>query len=86
MPRICQFFGIVIAMYYNDHPPPHFHALYAEHEVVLTIQTLEILDGAVPRRALAMVLEWAALHRAEIMANWERARQGLPLEDIAPLD
>jgi hypothetical protein len=86
MPRISQFFGLVITMYYNDHNPPHFHVRYAENEASVIIETLEILAGRLPRRALAMVLEWAALHRAELQANWERAREGQPLERIVPLD
>ena len=86
MPRISQFFGIVIAMFFNDHAPPHFHAVYGEHEASLTIDSLEVLEGALPRRALALVLEWSALHRGELRSNWERARAGLPLERIAPLE
>jgi hypothetical protein len=86
MPRICEFFGVVIYMYYNDHRPPHFHAMYAEHEALFAIDTLEILDGELPRRPRAFVVEWASLHREELRANWERARQGLPLHSIAPLD
>jgi hypothetical protein len=86
MPRISQFFGIIISMYYNDHSPPHFHAKYAEHEAKVAIETLELEEGNLPRRALAMVLEWAALHRAELWDNWERAREGQPLVQIEPLD
>ncbi len=86
MPRVSQFFGIVVAMSYDDHAPPHFHALYAGHEVLLRIDTLEILRGSLPRRALALVLEWALLHRAELLADWGRARSGLPLDPIPPLD
>lgn len=86
MPRISQFFGIVISMYYNDHSPPHFHAKYAGYEARLAIETLGIEEGELPRRALAMVLEWAALHRTELWDNWERARKGLPLVQIEPLD
>lgn len=86
MPRVSQFFGITIAMYYNDHSPAHFHALYAEHEATLIIGTLEILSGNLPRRALALVLEWAALHRAELLSNWEKARAGFPLDSIVALD
>jgi hypothetical protein len=85
VPRISHFFGITIAMYYN-HAPAHFHALYAEHEATLIIATLEMLTGYLPRRALALVLEWSALHRAELAANWDSARQGFPLDPIAPLD
>ncbi|MGH2593685.1 MAG: DUF4160 domain-containing protein [Anaerolineae bacterium] len=86
MPRISQFFGIVISMYYDDHSPPHFHVKYAENKAKITIGTLEVDEGKLPRRALGMVLEWAALHRAELWANWARAREGLPLEQIEPLD
>jgi hypothetical protein len=86
MPRISVFFGIVIAMYYNDHVPPHFHATYAEHEAEVAIQSLELLHGSLPRRALAMVLEWAAVHRKELRANWEDAREGKPLSRIRGLE
>ncbi len=86
MPRISAFFGIVIYMYYNDHHPPHFHAEYAEHEAVYEIETLEVSRGKLPRRAHALVVEWTTLHRAELKENWGRARAGLPLEEIEPLD
>jgi hypothetical protein len=86
MPRISQFFGIIIAMYYNDHSPPHFHATYAEYEARVAIETLGVEEGNLPRRALAMVLEWAVLHRAELLDDWERAREGMPLVQIEPLD
>ncbi len=86
MPEISRFFGIVIRMYYNDHKPPHFHAHYGEHQVELTIETFEILNGKLPTRVLGLVLEWAALHRDELRSDWERARQGEPLEPIQPLE
>ena len=86
MPEISRFFGIVVRMYWNDHEPAHLHAEYAEDEVLLDIETLGIVRGSVKRRALAMVLEWSALHRSELRANWERAREGLPLVKIEPLD
>ena len=86
MPRISQFFGVVIYMYYNDHLPPHFHAEYGEHEAVYAIDTLDILRGSLPRRAHAMVVEWAIAHRAELRANWAKAREELPLDGIEPLD
>ena len=73
-------------MYYNDHLPAHFHAIYAEHEATFVIETLDTLSWRLPRRAYALVLEWAALHRAELAANWERARNGLPLALYAPLE
>ncbi|MFQ5793809.1 MAG: DUF4160 domain-containing protein [Candidatus Bipolaricaulia bacterium] len=86
MPRISEFFGIVIFMYYNDHSPPHFHAEYGEHEAVYEIETIEALRGKLPRRAHALVVEWTTLHRAELKGNWDRARAGLPLKKIEPLD
>ena len=86
MPRISEFFGVTVYMYYNDHHPPHFHARYAEHEGLFAIATLEILDGTLPRRPRAFVVEWASLHREELRINWERAQEGLPLHAIDPLD
>ena len=86
MPRISYFFGIVIRMFYNDHPPPHFHAEYGSDEAVYEIATLDVLRGKLPRRAHALVVEWATLHRPELRANWDRARQGVPLLDIESLD
>lgn len=86
MPRVSAFFGIVIAMYYNDHSPPHFHAGYQGAEAQISIESLEILRGSLPRRALALVLEWAVLHREALRIDWEKARQGLPLDQIEPLD
>ena len=59
MPEICRFFGIIIRMFFNDHEPPHFHAVYGEQEALIEIETLAIYRGYLPRRALALVLEWA---------------------------
>jgi len=86
MPEVSRFFGIVIRMYFNDHEPAHFHALYGEYEALIEIDTLAILRGELPRRAMALVLEWAAVHREELKLDWERARVGTPLQPIAPLD
>ena len=86
MPRISEFFGVVIYMYYNDHQPSHFHAEYAEAEAVYGIETLEILRGGLPRRAHAMVVEWASQHRPELREDWDLARQQMPLRWIDPLD
>jgi len=85
MPRISEFFGIVISMYWDDHGEPPFHAEYAEFGASIAIDTLEVLDGRLPRRKLAKVLAWAALHKAELTVNWERARAKRPLNRIAPL-
>ncbi len=86
MPQISNFFGIVIYMYYSDHAPPHFHAEYGEDEAVYTIETLELLRGKLPRRAHGLVMEWASLYRAELRANWARARAGNRLIVITPLE
>ena len=85
MPRISSFYGIVIAMFSNDHPPAHFHVTYAGEEIRVDIDTLEILSGSLPRRAQAMVLEWAVLHQVDLAACWEQARAHQPLGTIDPL-
>ena len=84
MPRI-SFYGIAITMYFYDHEPPHFHAQYAEHHAVIAIDTSAVLVGELPSRALKLVNEWATLHRAELEANWRRARDGGTPEPIDPL-
>ena len=86
MPRVSAFFGIVVYMYYNDHMPPHFHAEYGEHEAIYEIDTLDVARGGLPRRAHALVLEWAALHRNELRDDWELARKEKPLEEIKGLE
>ena len=86
MPRISAFFGIVIAMDYDDHSPPHFHARYGEHEALIEIDTAAVLRGRLPRRALAMVIEWTNLHHHELLVDWDAASKGLPLAPIPPLD
>ena len=86
MPTICVFFGIVIRMYFDDHEPAHFHAIYGEYQAIISIDTLEILRGKLPRRALELVLDWAELHQAELRENWKFARSDTELKKIAPLE
>lgn len=86
MPCISDFYGIAIYMYYNDHAPPHFHAEYCGDEVLVEIQTLRVLRGSIKRRALALVLEWAAQHQTELQQNWNLARQGVSVLPIASLE
>ena len=86
MPRVSTFFGIVIYMYYNDHLPPHFHAEYGEREAIYEIDTLDVTRGDLPRRAHALVLEQATLHRNELRDDWERARKEKPLVEIEGLE
>lgn len=86
MPTISTFFGIVITMYWREHEPAHFHVRYAEHEAIVSIETLEVLRGSVPRRALALVLEWAAVHRAELLEDWRLCRANQMPKPIQPLE
>jgi hypothetical protein len=83
MPEISRFFGIIIRMFYGDHDHAHFHG---EHEALIEIETLSVYRGSLPRRALALVLEWAEAHRLELRQDWQRARAGEVLAPIAPLD
>jgi len=85
MPEISRFLGIVVAMFYNDHAPAHFHAWYGGQEIVVNIDDGAV-EGRFPQRALGHVLEWYALHRGELRENWERARSRRPLTRIAPLE
>jgi hypothetical protein len=86
MPEICRFFGIVIAMYYKEHMPLHFHAKYAGNRASFSIQDLKIIEGGLPRRAVSLVLEWAFQRRDDLMANWERAQRTEALAHIEPLE
>ena len=87
MPTISQFFGILIHMYIRgEHNPPHFHAIYAEHEAQIDIQTLQVIEGKLPRRALVMVLEWANEHRDELMEDWNLCRAKQLPKPIKPLE
>ena len=86
MPEISRFFGIIIRMYFDDHPPPHFHAVYGDSEAQVGIDPITILESTLPRRAISMVVEWATLHQSELMANWQRLREDQPAEKIPPLD
>ena len=85
MPTISRFYGILIQMYFGDHVPPHFHALYAEFEALIDIRTFEVIRGDLPGRAMALVLEWAQLHRNELMRDWELCIQNQKPMNILPL-
>ncbi|MHB8874733.1 MAG: DUF4160 domain-containing protein [Myxococcaceae bacterium] len=86
MPEISRFFGIVVALLFNDHAPPHFHVRYGEHQASVAIDPPALLAGSLPPRALGLVVEWASLHRAELLANWERARSQQQPLPVAPLE
>ena len=86
MPEISRFFGIVIAMYYNDHAPPHFHARYGSSEIRVNILSGDIMSGSFPPRAQQLVMEWLAAHRAELLEDWQLAQARQPLNRIEPLE
>ena len=84
MPVLSRFYGIVIRMYFQqaEHNPPHIHAIYGEEMAAVDIQTGEVLEGHLPPKALAMVREWAAIHKTDLLYMWETQefKQLSPLE------
>ena len=86
MPRLSEFFGISIYMYWGDHGPPHFHARYSGHKASITIEDLSLLAGSLPPRALGLVTEWGALHRDELRVAWQKAAKKEPPGTIPPLE
>ena len=86
MPEISRFYGIIIQIYYGDHLPAHFHALYAGYLAKISIDTLQVIDGSLPPRALALVRDWASAHQQELFAAFDRAAALQPPGRIAPLE
>ena len=86
MPRLSEFYGLQIYMYYNDHEPAHFHERFGEYQAKVGIHPVELIDGQLPRRALSMIVEWAATHQRELEESWQTARARRPLVRIEPLD
>jgi hypothetical protein len=74
VPTISRFFGISIAMYFDDHGFPHFHARDANGQAKIRIDEIEVIESAMQTRQLRLVLAWAELHQGELLANWQRAR------------
>ncbi len=85
MPEICRFYGIIVAMFFDDHNPPHFHARYGKEKIAIEINSLRILEGKFPPRALGLVIEWASQHQDELLHVWELAKDKRPLRKIEPL-
>ena len=85
MPEVSRFYGIRIVMYPNDHHPPHFHALYAGDDAIVEINPIRVRSTNLPKRALSLVLEWAALHQEELWDHWNRVRAGQEASRIPPL-
>lgn len=86
MPEISRFSGIIVSMYYNDHPPPHFHVRYGNQKALVDIDGLTILEGSLAPRLYGLVMDWAARHQIELRQNWDRARHNQPLEAIQALE
>jgi len=85
MPEICRFYGIIIAIFYSEHNPPHFHARYADRKASIGIRDLAVIEGSLPPRAMGLVMEWAAIHKDELMNAWQQAENNQPPGKIVPL-
>lgn len=72
-------------MFYRDHAPPHFHAIYGEYQITVDIDT-GVVHGDFPKRALRHVLEWAELRQEELVVDWHQAEARQPLNKIPPLE
>jgi hypothetical protein len=86
MPVISTFYGILIYMYWNDHAPPHFHAKYGEFQALINIKDFSVIEGKLPPKALGLVVEWASIHREELLENWELGIEGKTFKKIEPLN
>jgi hypothetical protein len=85
MPEISRFLGIVIAMFYREHGPPHFHAVYGDFEITVEIET-GVVNGRFPKRALSHVMDWRDMHKDELLEDWRLASLRQPLKKIEPLE
>jgi hypothetical protein len=85
MPEISRFFGMVILMYWDEHNPPHFHVRHGDDTAVINIKSLELMEGALSRRALNMILDWAELHQQQLLKDWDLCQQSLLPNKIEPL-
>lgn len=86
MPEISRFFGIIVAIFYEDHPPAHFHVRYGSQQAIVAIDTLQVIEGRLSPRVSGLVLEWAMIHRLELVRAWEQARRREPIDPIDPLE
>ena len=86
MPVLSKFYGIIIRMFFTNSFVPHFHALYRDQELLVSIDELRIIQGDAPSRVREMVLEWAAAHQAELQVAWNRCQEALAPLPIQPLE
>lgn len=85
MPEISRFLGIVIYMFFREHNPPHFHVEYNEFKASVNIESLGVVDGKLPPKVLSLVVEWAGMHQAELMGNWDSLHSTGKYHRIDPL-
>ena len=85
MPLISEFFGISIYMYYEEHNPPHFHAVYNEYKALIDIQNGCVFKGNLPTKQVKLVLAWCEIHKNELMGNWAISKESGELIVIDPL-
>lgn len=86
MPEISRFLGIIIAMFYKEHNPPHFHVRYNEYKATISITDLALLDGRLPPKVLGLVIEWASIYKKALMEDWQLAEKFAELKKIPPLE
>lgn len=86
MPRVCEFYGIVIYFYFRDHAPPHFHARYQGSDAAFEIESLALLEGSCAPRTRALVVEWASQRQPQLRRAWAQARADQPIDPIPPLE
>ena len=85
MPENSRFLGIIIKMYFQDHNPPHFHVTYEKYEASIDINDFSIMNGSLPPRIHSYVIEWALLHKVELLDNWSKAKDLKDPQRIKPL-
>jgi len=85
MPELSRFLGIVILMYFDDHDPPHFHVRYNDFRAVIAIKDLFLIEGELPPRVLGLVMEWAGVHKRELLENWDMIQETGKYFKIEPL-
>ena len=77
--------GIIIRMYLQDHNPPHFHAFYNDSKALFSIDPLEMVEGNLPPRIHGVVIEWASMHKDELLDNWNKLQNEQKPKKIKPL-
>jgi len=85
MPELSRFLGIIVLMYFDDHNPPHFHVRYNEYRAIISINDFILMEGKLPARVLGLVMEWAELHKNELLENWYTVQKTGKWYKIKPL-